>query len=774
MPVRMTGMISGMDTESLIKGMVDAQRLKNKRVEDKSTLLGWKQDKWKELNQKLYKLYTDDLSKMRLQGNYQTKKATSSDTRVSVTAGTTAPNGSHLISIEQLASSQYVTSGKIADDVTAKTTLKDLGMIGSATGSLVVQIQNGDTKRNFVVDDKTTLGNFIDALKEAGLNANFDTTQKRLFISSKNSGYDSKFTITTGEMSTAGVDALNNIKSLINYAGIGSAGQTKVLNAINVLEGKNISDSLYNNVMSKAPGEKITGSDAEEQKIIDALVVLRDYAIKKVESDTKADAIKQIKDGIKASLISKYTDPNDETFIKLKAEVQSDVDNGILPSDTTPEQVERIAKERYAVLDNLKAQVASSIDSGKIKVPDDKTREEFIDEQAQTAYDTLIPQDKANMFISLAEKEYKSTETIEVDGKTITKAADYQNKVKEIYDSAINGNIATALTDVNNGLVANVKNYFANSAITDIPGNSKLQNIGLDEITGAVHDATSASGYSVVAAKDSIVTVDGAQLIGKTNTITANGLTITATGTTAPGETISFNVANNTQETYDMIKNFIKSYNAILKEMNELYYAPSSRGYDPLSDDEKEAMTDGQIEKWEKKIQDSILRRDNTLSSVLSTMKSAMMTRVEVDGKYYSLSSFGIQTSSDYTEKGLLHIHGDKEDGLFSALDDKLMKALEEDPETVIKVLSQVSMALYEAMGEKMSSIPNVRSAYTFYNDKTMAKQQTDYKKQIALLENKVIAMENKYYKQFAAMETTLAKMQQQTNALAGMLGMKQ
>lgn len=60
-------------------------------------------------------------------------------------------------------------------------------------------------------------------------------------------------------------------------------------------------------------------------------------------------------------------------------------------------------------------------------------------------------------------------------------------------------------------------------------------------------------------------------------------------------------MANNTQETYDMIKNFIKSYNAILKEMNELYYAPSSRGYDPLSDDEKEAMTDGQIENGRRK-----------------------------------------------------------------------------------------------------------------------------------------------------------------------------
>lgn len=773
MPVRMTGMISGMDTESLIKGMVDAQRLKNKRVEDKSTLLTWKQDKWKELNQKLYKLYTDDLSKMRLQGNYQTKKVTSANTKVSVTAGTNAPTGSHLISVEQLASSQYVTSGKLPDSVNTNSTLKDLGMVGDS-GSLVIQIKNGDTKRNFVVDDKTTLGNFIDALKEAGLNANFDTAQKRLFISSKSSGKDNEFSITTGEISTDGAEALSNIRSLVNFAGIGSAGQTKVLNAINVLEGKSISDALYDNVMGKAPGEKITGANADEQKIIDALVVLRDYAISKVQNDTKTDTVKQIKDDIKESL--RNACPNDQTLIDLKNEVQSEVDNGTLPSGTN---VEQIAKERYAVLNSLKEQVASQIASGSLTVPDDKTKEEFIEEHAQMIYDTLIPQDKANMFNTLVEKEYKSTETItDVGGNTITKAEYYQNKVKTEYDSAINDNIVAALDDkVNNkGLVADIRKYTANSTVTGIPGNSTLQKIGLDEITGVAHEDTSKDkdGYSVIASQDSIVTVDGARLTGKTNTITANGLTITANGITAPGETISIDVANNTQETYDMIKNFIKSYNTILKEMNELYYAPSSRGFDPLSDDEKQAMTDGQIEKWEKKIQDSILRRDTTLSSVLGAMKNAMLTRVEVDGKYYSLSSYGIQTSSDYTEKGLLHIYGDKEDGVYSSLDDKLMKALEEDPDTVVKVLSKVSMALYEAMGEKMSSIPNVRSAYTFYNDKTMAKQQTEYKKKIALLENKVVAMENKYYKQFAAMETALAKMQSQSNALAGMLGMKQ
>jgi len=99
------------------------------------------------------------------------------------------------------------------------------------------------------------------------------------------------------------------------------------------------------------------------------------------------------------------------------------------------------------------------------------------------------------------------------------------------------------------------------------------------------------------------------------------------------------------------------------------------------------------------------------------------------------------------------------------------MKALTTDPDNTIKALSGVFQNLYGTMTEKMSSIPNVRSIYTFYNDKLMDKEQTDYKKRITVLEDKLTAMENKYYKQFSAMETALAKLQSQSNSLAGLLG---
>ena len=48
-----------------------------------------------------------------------------------------------------------------------------------------------------------------------------------------------------------------------------------------------------------------------------------------------------------------------------------------------------------------------------------------------------------------------------------------------------------------------------------------------------------------------------------------------------------------------MVKDFVKKYNEVLEELNTKYNADSAKGYDPLTDEQKEAMTEDQIEKWE-------------------------------------------------------------------------------------------------------------------------------------------------------------------------------
>ena len=78
MGIGLSGMISGLDTDTLIKQLMSAERTRVTKVENKITKNEWMTEKWKDLNTKIYSLYTGSLSKMRTQGNYLTKKTTSS------------------------------------------------------------------------------------------------------------------------------------------------------------------------------------------------------------------------------------------------------------------------------------------------------------------------------------------------------------------------------------------------------------------------------------------------------------------------------------------------------------------------------------------------------------------------------------------------------------------------------------------------------------------------------------------------------------------------
>ena len=311
---------------------------------------------------------------------------------------------------------------------------------------------------------------------------------------------------------------------------------------------------------------------------------------------------------------------------------------------------------------------------------------------------------------------------------------------------------------------AESKEYInANPGATEQLALLGLQNITSDMATGTY------GGMSFVKATDAEIVLDGAVLTDSSNDFSVNGLTINLKNTTE-GKQITLNTSTDTESVYKMVKNFVNKYNEILKELNKLYNADSAKDYEPLTDEQKEAMTEEQIEKWETKIKDSLLRRDATLDGIVAAMRSSLLTTTKVDGKAYSLGSFGIQTSSDYSEKGLLHIMGDEDDETYSAETNKLRAALESDPEAVMKTLSEAGQSLYEALTKKMERT-SLSSALTFYNDKKMENERKDYKKQISELEDKVTDLEDRYYKRFTAMEKIMAEMQSQTSAISSFMG---
>ena len=142
MPIRLSGINSGLDTDAIVKELVSAYSLKTEKYEKQQTKLEWKQDAWKGLNTKIYGFYTN-MSNLRFESAYNLKKTTLSDSsKATVTAASGAVTGTQKLNVLQTAQASYITGGYIGEEVTASSTLKELGYTGGNT-SIKVRDREG-------------------------------------------------------------------------------------------------------------------------------------------------------------------------------------------------------------------------------------------------------------------------------------------------------------------------------------------------------------------------------------------------------------------------------------------------------------------------------------------------------------------------------------------------------------------------------------------------------------------------------------------------------
>ncbi len=301
-----------------------------------------------------------------------------------------------------------------------------------------------------------------------------------------------------------------------------------------------------------------------------------------------------------------------------------------------------------------------------------------------------------------------------------------------------------------------------------------LLNLGLDMGDDQQEELVYPNGSKAtrIKAQDGEIILNGATFTSDTNTFTVNGLSITANALTE--EAISITTETDYDGIYDMIKDFVAEYNDIMNEMTKLYGADSSRKFTMLSDEEKEAMSEDEVEKWEGTIKDSLLRRDKDLNNVMQCMIGAINKGYDIGGKTLYLVNFGIGTAgyfeSEKAERNALHIFGDSDDDKFSEKDNDLKAALAEDPEQVISLFTEMSKEMYTSLRKTMDGT-DYRSVYKVYDDKRMKIEYDDYTKKIKEAEKKLNAYEDKWYKKFSAMEVALSKLQSSQNSLASMLG---
>ena len=913
MPIRITGLTSGLDTEAIISALVSSYNYKTNKYKKAQTKLSWKQDAWKSLNTKIYSLYSS-VGSMKLSTAYNLKSTTVSDsTKATVKAGNNAPTGTQQLNIIKVAQAGYLTGAQLSSKTTTSTTLAELGYTG---GDAKINLTKGDgTTKEITVTQGSTVGDVIASLKDAGVSANYDATNHRIFISSKDTGKDNDFTLTGGNTEGAralyqlglsvGSDATNaTYKSYTQYYDAdGNKLQQNVVDAIRTYQDAKTAyetASAQNTNLTSAYGYataysemqdalKNSGLTTDEQKKLTTLLGMS--ATKRVNSvmDASGNVYTKSTTLDDGSTIYEYGSGNDKKYIQAITTAKDDhnniytknadgnyVDSGAglvykatgekdsdgneyyvytapdgqeakiaMKNETTNYYQADVAQKGYTEYTDNDDIVYRSNEKGSYSGSDGKTYK--LENNTFTEIDSDGNAVSNGRTATVTEDQKKEVKTTYSHGNTAlsdtTRAADLLSRFREDHKDTLTDDVISKLTSniekVNvyesaedslndtdtysrKNIISSIQQAYQSggaSAVTEVTNkyaekitenqtamttaqkkmddNSVLADLAAMDSTSAeyttaladfvkkVQDSQSIlnqsstltnSGAKKIDGCDSEIKLNGITYTSSLNTYSINGLSITAMQATGDGDTnaITVTTATDTQAIYDKIKSFLTQYNSLINEMTSLYNADTAKGYEPLTDDEKSAMSDSEVEKWEEKIKSSLLRRDDSLESVMNLMTNAMSQPVTIDGKKYYLSSFGIKTlgflNAPENQQNAYHIDGDEDDTATSGNEDKLMAMINSDPDTVVSFMQQLTTNLYDAIGTKMKS-STLSSIYKVYNDKEMASEYSDYTTTIKKWEQKLQDQEDAYYKKFSAMETALSKLQSQTSSLSNLFG---
>ena len=150
MPNQITGLASGMDTQGLIKSIMDIENKPIDRLNNKTTMLAMKKELFTSLSDDM-KDYQKTLMSLKLESTFQTKKVTSSDSSVATaTAGVEAISGSYTIQTRQIA------QNAISKNSYSKVKLLSDGNTSGVTGLYGSSTTNLEGHYEFTFEDLTT------------------------------------------------------------------------------------------------------------------------------------------------------------------------------------------------------------------------------------------------------------------------------------------------------------------------------------------------------------------------------------------------------------------------------------------------------------------------------------------------------------------------------------------------------------------------------------------------------------------------------------------
>ena len=789
------GLVSGLDRDSLIEGMTTATRAKiAKQQKQKQTYL-WKQEAYRSISSKLVEFSQKYTSYVNQSTNISSPSfwAKSSITAIgdnskyiSVSGSSSLADSMSIVGVKQLAKDASAVSKDEVTDSVLSTGNIDLKKQSVSTlegqsldfkyGNKVysVSLSSGTTSDDFTYDYSTgenAKASITRALKNVSI-GNGKTLADVIQVETESDG--------NGSLSKVNFKSTDNAGNTIQITG-GSVSALRALGLGDLSSGQTITseglpESIRDNQSSQTFNEKKT--------------FLERTAGKKISFTYN---------GTTKSITLNETELRKAIYGTVDGDIGTD-------TNTLPEAMENLAGY-------IQKELEKQFGEGRIKVSSDGD---------QLNFETTIPQtgdadkssilsissadfgvigksgalnvsygesNRLNLSSSLKDSGLKTVEEsvtgdtpleLTINGQPIT-GLTYNSTINEIINKINSSDAGVTVSYMKSSDKFSIKSTMGGAS-----GRIELEGDGAEALFGKKDES---NGYAYTSGQDAIVSVkyagssDPMELVRGSNSFNLDGLNITingefgydAGGNVIEGtQAVTFNAKTDSDKIVSAISDMIKDYNEIIKLVNDEVTTKPNRSYEPLTDEQKEEMTEDQITKWEEKAKAGMLFNDSDLRGLSDSMRFIFESGSEDKAM---LESFGISSSSNYGDNGKL---------VFD--ETKFRAALESNAEDLQKLFTRTAdtatgdkggvMARLTTITEKYASttgatkgilIERAGSVYapTSILSNYLQKSIDSVNDYIDRLQDQLSTETDRYVKQFTTLESLISQMNSQSSWLS-------
>ena len=828
---RMAGLMSGLDTEELVKAMSANTKARLNSQKQKLQKLEWKQESYRSIISKISDFkskYLDILGKESIKANSVMKKCTaasSNDKIISATASAGATAAKYTISKATAATSATVNSNGAVSNGAVKLDFSK----AEAGKSYTVELNfDGVTKKMTFTggsDIEATKANFLDAANRtmsdymnSAQGFKFKDGTSTLQFDGGNDGVYHTFGVGAGEAVGLSFNSSSKITTASTLDSIdfsenlipGSDGKYKFnINGIDFeVDGHTTVGALIDKVNNSNAGVKLsfssvaqsfelatkdTGAAAEinmsqsSGNLLNSLFNIDSNTLTTTNADKGSIEYKEINGDFSVGVTSAILNTLKKGF-DIPKEGDLDYDKkvdaykynfSLTVGDKTYDNIEidlsalkkKDDDETYtseeigtAINDAFAAAGVTDVtfsldDDGKLKVSSDKVVT-FGDNDFYIADGTTNEETK-KADASYVVAENVTSMTFNVNGvEKVVNASGDSIRMQDLIDAGI------VTLDSKGGI----------TAAADLDGVSDEAKAFLNDVfkkdTG-VQGANDTDAFKAFGTNSSItVSSDGENFVTYTsasNSFNFDGTNINLSNAknfdagNVEEDYITIDTTRDTSSIKDTIVKFVDDYNKILEELyGEVTTArPKSSGayYDPLTEEQKEEMSEDEIEKWEENAKKGLLYRDNSVQRFLSDFRGAMSSAV--DGM--TLASMGITLTKSWSDNGKLEIDESKLDNAIATYGDKIADFFTSENGLAAKLEKSIDNAISTKTRNYgyLTSLAGMKNTKTD-TDNQIFRQMESIQSIIDRLTDRYEEEQSSYWQRFTALEKYMAQAQQQ------------